>query len=143
MSDSVRPHRQQPTRPRRPWDSPGKKTGVGCHFLLQCMKVKSESEVAQSCPTLSDPMVCSLPGSSVHGIFQARVLEWVAITLGWTKNLFKFFYNILLKTETDVLASIIFPTTHLSLSFRDEVVPPKNLLCFTPYPDMFPSTEVI
>ena len=62
-----------------PWDSPGKNTGVGCHFLLRCMKVKSESEVAQSCPTLSDPMDCSLPGSSVHGIFQARVLEWGAI----------------------------------------------------------------
>ena len=63
----------------RPWDSPGKNTGVGCHFLLQCMKVESESEVAQSCPTLSDPMDCSPPGSSVHGIFQARVLEWGAI----------------------------------------------------------------
>ena len=63
------------------WDSPGKNTGVGCHFLLQCMKVKSESEVAQSCPTLSDPMDCSLPGSSIHGIFQARVLEWGAIAL--------------------------------------------------------------
>ena len=62
----------------RPWDSPGKNTGVGCHFLLQCMKVKSESEVAQSCPTLSKPMDCSLPASSVHGIFQARVLEWGA-----------------------------------------------------------------
>ena len=62
-----------------PWDSPGKNTGVGFHFLLQCMKVKSESEVAQSCPTLSDPMDCSLPGSSVHGVFQARVLEWGAI----------------------------------------------------------------
>ena len=61
------------------WDSPGKNTGVGCHFLLQCMTVKSESEVAQSCPTLSDPMDCSLPGSSIHGIFQARVLEWGAI----------------------------------------------------------------
>ena len=58
-----------------PWDSPGKNTGVGLHFLLQCMKVKSESEVAQSCPTLSDPMDCSPPGSSIHGIFQARVLE--------------------------------------------------------------------
>ena len=79
VSNSVRPHRQHPTRLLCPWDSPGKNTGVGCHFLLQCMKVKSESEVAQSCPTLSDPMVCSLPGSSVHGIFQARVLEWVAI----------------------------------------------------------------
>ena len=63
----------------RPWDSPGKNTGVGCHFLLQCMKVKSESEVAQSCPTFIDLMDCSLPGSSVHGIFQARVLEWGAI----------------------------------------------------------------
>ena len=68
-----------PPRHRRPWDSPGKNTGVGCHFLLQCMKVKSKSEVAQSFPTLSDPMVCSLQGSSVHGIFQARVLEWGAI----------------------------------------------------------------
>ena len=65
--------------PGCPWDSPGKNTGVGCHFLLQCMQVKSESEVAQSCPTPSDPMDCSPPGSSVHGIFQARVLEWGAI----------------------------------------------------------------
>ena len=79
MSDSVRPHRWQPTRLPCPWDSPGKNTGVGCHFLLQCMRVKSEREVAQSCPTLSDPMDCSPPGSSVHGIFQARVLEWSAI----------------------------------------------------------------
>ena len=79
MSVSVRPHRWQPTRLPCPWDSPGKNTGVGCHFLLQCMKMKSESEVAQSCPTLSDPMDCSFPGSSVHGIFQARVLEWDAI----------------------------------------------------------------
>ena len=79
MSDSVWPHRRQPTRLPRPWDSPGKNTWVGCHFLLQCMKVKRESEVAQSCLTLSDPMDCSLPGSSFHGIFQARVLEWGAI----------------------------------------------------------------
>ena len=79
LSDSVQPHRWQPTRLCHPWDSPGKNTGVGCHFLLQCMKVKSESEAAQSCPTLSNPMDCSPPGSSVHGIFQARVLEWVAI----------------------------------------------------------------
>ena len=76
MSNSVRPHRWQPTRLPRPWDFPGKKTGVGCHFLLQCRKVKSESEVAQSCQTLRDPMDCSLPVSSVHGISQARVLEW-------------------------------------------------------------------
>ena len=79
MSDSVRPHRRQPTRLHRPWDSPGKNTGVGCHFLLQCMKVKSESEVDHLCPTLHDPMDCSLPGFSIHGIFQARVLEWGAI----------------------------------------------------------------
>jgi len=79
VSDSVQPHRRRPTRLPRPWDSPGKNTGVGCHFLLQCMKGKSESEVAQSCLTFRDPMVCSLPGSSVHGIFQARVLEWGAI----------------------------------------------------------------
>ena len=97
VSDSVRPHRQQPTRLPRPWDSPGKNTGVGCHFLLQCMKVKSENEVAQSCPTLSDPTDWSPPGSSVHGIFQARVLEWGAIAFsgaqahakrgGWTECL--------------------------------------------------------
>jgi len=80
VSDSVWPHRRQPTRLPGPWDSPGKNTGVGCHFLLQCMKVKSESEVAQSCPILSDPMDCSLPDSSVHGILQPRTLVWVAIS---------------------------------------------------------------
>ena len=79
MSNSVRSHRRKPTRLPHPWDSPGKNTGVGCHFLLQCVKVKSEREVAQSCSTLSNPMDCSLPGSAVHGIFQARVLEWGAI----------------------------------------------------------------
>ena len=77
--DSGRPHRWQPTRLPRPCDSPGKNTGMGCHFLLECIKVKSESEDAQSCLTLSNPMDCSLPGSSIHGIFQARVLEWGAI----------------------------------------------------------------
>ena len=75
----MRPDRRQPNRLRRPWDSPGKNTGVSCHFLLQCMKVKSESEVTQSCPTLSDPMDCSLPGSSVHEIIQERVPGWGAI----------------------------------------------------------------
>ena len=79
VSDSVRPHGLQPTRLPCPWDSPGKNTGVGCHFLLQCMKVESESEVTQSCLTLSDPMDCGPPGSSAHGIFLARVLEWGAI----------------------------------------------------------------
>ena len=79
MSDSVRPTRRQPTRLFCPWDSPDKNTGVGCHFLLQCMKVKKvKVKVAQSCPTLRDPMDCSPPGSSIHGILQARVLEWVA-----------------------------------------------------------------
>ena len=87
----VRPHRRQPTRLPRPWDSPGENTEVGCRFLLQCMKVKSESQVAQSCPTLSDPTDCSLPGSSVHGTFQARVLEWGAI--GLAKMFVQVFFN--------------------------------------------------
>ena len=86
MSNSVQPQRRQPIRLPRPWDSPGKNTGVGCHFLLQCIKVKSESEVAQSCLTLSDLMNCSLLGSSVHGIFQARVLEWGAIAFSGGKT---------------------------------------------------------
>ena len=89
MSDSVLPHRWQPIRLPHPWDSPGKNTGVGCHFLLQCMKVKSEREVAQSCPTLSDPMDCGLTGSSIHGICQARVLEWGAIAFSMY-----LFYNV-------------------------------------------------
>ena len=84
-------HRWQPTRLPRPLDSPGKNTGVGCHFLLQCMKVKSQSEVAQLCLTLSNPMDCSLPGSSVHGILQARVLEWGAIAFSELPELFVYF----------------------------------------------------
>ena len=80
VSDSVRSQRWQPTRLPHPWDSSGKDTGVSCHVLLQCMKAKSESEVAQSCPTLRDPMDCSPPGSSIPGILQARTLEWVAIS---------------------------------------------------------------
>ena len=87
LSDSVQPHRRQPNRLPHRWDSPGKNTGVGCHFLLQCMKLKSESEVAQSCPTLSNLMDCSPPGSSIHGIFQARVLEWDAIAFSVTSTL--------------------------------------------------------
>ena len=83
MSDSVRPHRWQPTRLPHPWDSPGKNTGVGCHVLLQCVKVKSERVVAQLCPTPRDPIDSSPPGSSVHGIFQARVLEWAAIAFSY------------------------------------------------------------
>ena len=86
MSDSVQPHRRQPIRLPHPWDSPGKNTGEGCHFLLQCMKAKGESEVTQLCLTLSDPTGCSLPGSSVHGIFQARVLEWGAIAFSRSRG---------------------------------------------------------
>ena len=96
----VRPHRRQPTRLPHPWDSPGKNTGVDCHFLLQGMKVKSESEVAQSCPTLRDPMDCSLPGSSVHGIFQARVLEWGAIAFSMDMYYSAIKKNVLLFAAT-------------------------------------------
>ena len=110
MSDSVRPHRWQPTRLLCFWDSPGKNTGVGCHFLLQCMKVKSQSEVAQSCPTLSDTMDCSLPGFSIHGIFQARVLEWVAIA--FSQELLVFIYN----DHTD---SLTIPTYIKQICFQD------------------------
>ena len=79
VSDSVQPHKQQPTRLPRPWYFPGKNTGVGCHFLLQCMTVKSESEVAQSSQTLCNPVDCSPPASSIHGIIQARLLDLVVI----------------------------------------------------------------
>ena len=79
MSDSVRPHRRQPTRLPHPWDSPGKNTGVGCHFLLQCMKVKSESEVTQSCLTLSDPMDYSSPGPLSMGF--SRQEYWSGVPL--------------------------------------------------------------
>ena len=100
MYDSVQPHRRQPTRHPCPWDSPGKNTGVGCHCLLQCMKAKSESEVAQSCLTLHDPLDCSLPGSSTHGIFQARVLEsgaiaFSAIPLKWPTVFFRLLEQII------------------------------------------------
>ena len=96
MSDSVRSHRQQPTRLPRPWDSPDKNTGVGYHFLLQCMKVKRESEVTQSCPTLHDPMDCIPPGSSVHGTFRARELEWVVVAFPYHSLLL---VNITLKVK--------------------------------------------
>ena len=103
MSDSVRPHRQQPTRLPGPWDSPGKNTGVGCHFLLQCMKMKSESEVAQSCPTICNPIDSSAPGSPVPGILQARTLEWVAISFSnaWKWRV-KFSHGWLLATPWTV-----------------------------------------
>ena len=106
----MRPHRQQPTRLLCPWDSPGKNTGVGCHFLLQCRKVKSETEVAQLCPTLLDPMDCNLQGSSVHGIFQARVLEWGAIAFSVT-NLDSILKSrdITLPTNVHLVKAIFFP----------------------------------
>ena len=110
MSDSVRPHRWQPTRLPRRWDSLGKNTGVGCHFLLQCVKVKSESEVPQSCPILRDPMVCSAPGSSIHGIFLARVLEWGAIAFSWSTQFLGGFVDISFKT---VVSEIWFSVQHL------------------------------
>ena len=118
MSNSVRHHRRQPPRLPHPWDSPGKNTGVGCHFLLQCMKVKSESEVAQSCPTLRDPMDCSLPGSSVHGIFQARVLEWGSIVFSgeniiWSHQI----PQILLKSPVSSLAKSTKITQQWALYF--------------------------
>ena len=116
MSDSVRPHRWQPTRLRRPWDSPGKNTGVGCHFLLQCMEVKSESEFAQSCPTLSDPMDGSLPDSSVHGIFQARVLEWVAIA-------FSSFIHSCPVFPAPFIEEAVFAPLHILVSFVKNKVP--------------------
>ena len=110
MSDSVRPQRWQPTRLPCPWDSPGKNTGVGCHFLLQCMKVKSESEVAQSCPTPSKPMDCSLPGSSDRGIFQARVLEWGAIA-------FSGFSTVAAPIYMSTSSVGVFPTHSVALIF--------------------------
>ena len=99
VSDSVRPQRRQPTRLPHPRVSPGKNTGVGYHFLLQCMKVKSESEVAQSCLTCSDPVDCSSPGSSVHGIFQARVLEWGAIAFSISEHTWTYLKGFILVAE--------------------------------------------
>ena len=125
MSDSVRPHRRQPTRLPCPWDSPGKNTRVGCHFLLQCMKVKSESEVAQSCPTVSDPMDCSLTGSSVHGIFQARVLEWGAIAFSESPAWHApkdFVYTMILNYQG-------FVTHVLIMYYKNKSLMPKLVFC--------------
>ena len=119
MSDSARPHRPQPTRLPRPWDSPGKNTGVGCHFLLQCMKVKSESEVAQLCLTLSNLMDCSLPVSSVRGIFQAGILEWGAIA-----------FSMLYIKSTELIHIIIENLCFLTTS----TISPKPLLLATNNP---------
>ena len=124
----MRPHRGQPTRLPRPWDSPGKNTGVGCHVLLQCMKVKSESEVAQSCLTLSDPMVCSLPGSSVHGIFQARVVEWVPLPsppCSFKGHYFFLFYGWV------IFHCMYVPHMHLSVAHPPFIV--RCVRIFLPY----------
>ena len=102
MSNSVQPHRWQPTRLPHPRASPGKNTGVGCHFLLQCMKLKSESEVVQWYPTLRNPLDCSLRGSCAHGIFQARVLEWFAIVFSTSVRMSKFKVLTTLNTDKDV-----------------------------------------
>ena len=124
MSSSLWSHRQQPTRLPHPWDSPGKNTGVGCHFLLQCMKVKSASEVAQSCPTLSNPMDYSLPGSSIHGIFQARVLEWGAIGFHWGSLYFWPFLNNLNNISVNSgmtltrVSQALFPQRNLGSHFQ-------------------------
>ena len=102
----------------RPWDSQGKNTGVGCHFLLQCMKVKSESEVAQSCPTLSNAMDHSLPGSSVHGIFRERVLEWLAIAFSVAS-----LPHSNLKKQSSASYPKPSTTMPLNLSFRNFLLP--------------------
>ena len=117
MSDSVQPHRGQPTRLPRPWDSPGKNSGMGCHCLLQCRKVKSESEVAGSCPTLSDSMDCSPPGSSIHGIFQARVLEWGAI-----KRLINFFL-VAITSKKSFLTDMLKKSLLTSLNIKVMISP--------------------
>ena len=116
MSNSVRPHSRQPTRLCRPWDSPGKNTGVGCHFLLQCMRVKSESEVAQLCLTLRDPMDCSLPGSSAHGIFQARVLEWGAIAFSLRRSIVCYF--LFQKKQKKASLQILFIHNRLNIKLE-------------------------
>ena len=119
LCPTVQPHRRQPTRLRCPWDSQGKNTGVDCHFLLPCMKVKSESEVTQLCPTLSNPMDCSLPGSSIHGIFQARVLEWGVIAfskeISSLSHYIAFLYFFALITEE---GSLISPRYSLELCIQ-------------------------
>ena len=135
MSDSVWPYRRQPTRLPRPWDSPVKNTGVSCHFLLQCMKVESESEVAQSCPTLSDPMDCTLPGSSIHGVFQPRVLEWGAIA--FSEHTHTTIYQIIKKdllqsTETSTQYSIIIYMGKDSKKERRKDICITEVLYYTP-----------
>ena len=129
MSGSVRPQRWQPTGLPCPWDSPGKNTGVGCHFLLQCVKVKSESEVAQSCPTPSNPMDCSPPGSSVNGNFQARVLEWGATAFSFANV--SFVANLMGKKLYQLISTTL---SQWSSSFCEVHLPWNTVIfdCFSP-----------
>ena len=114
VSDSVWPYRRQPTRLPRPWDSPGKNTGMGCHFLLQCMKVKGERSRLVMSDSLQ-PMDCSLPGSSIHGIFQARVLEWGAFafsTWKWTQRKGKQSWKVVRTNPDDIVCMPISSSTY-------------------------------
>ena len=122
----MRPHRWQPTRLPRPWDSPGKNTGVGCHFLLQCMKVKSESEVAQSCLTPSDPMDCSPPGLSVHGIFQTRILDGLPLPSP-DRNLIELYSERMSHEEAPTQGS----------NYLTFLLPPVIFLCLSYHPVLF------
>ena len=142
MSNSVRHHRRQPTRLSCPRDSPVKNTGVGCHFLLQCMKVKSVSEVAQSCLTLNDPMDCSLAGSSVHRIFQAR-LEWVAIAFSSCLVMFNSLRPHGLQ-HTRLPCPSLSPSL-LKLMSIELMIPSNHLILCRPFlflPSIFPSIRV-
>ena len=131
MPNSVRPQRWQPSRLPHPWDSPGKNTGVGCHFHLQCMKVKRESEVSQSCPTLCDPMDCSLPGSSIHGIFQARVLEWGAIA--FSDVAIQLINNVVLASDVQQSDSFIYIHIYIVFfSIYHRIL--NSFLCYTVRP---------
>ena len=136
MSDSVWSHRWQPTRLPCPWDSPSKNTGVGCHFLLQCMRVKSESEVTQLCPTLHDPLDCSLPGSSVYGIFQARVLEWGAIALSISLTSFSQHYwdEFLSKSYLQLQVCCVLSHSVMYDSLWPHGLYPARLLCPRDFP---------
>ena len=136
MSDSVRPHRQQPTSLPCPRDSPGKNTGVGCYFLLQCIKVKSEREVAQSCPTLRHPMDCSPPGSSAHGIFQARVMEWGAIAFSMISTQFS---SVQLLSRVRLFVTPWIAALQASLSITN----PRSSLRFMSIESVMPSSHVI
>ena len=131
MSDSLWPHRWQPTRLPCPWDSPGKNIGGCCHFLLQCVKVKSQSEVAQSCSMLSDLMECSLPGSSIHGIFQARVLEWGAIAFSLLASELPFLAELLPTQEFCFYYASIWIVKRMTFSPLSETFFLRSFICLT------------